>query len=383
MEYQETLVAGVVATLFTTNMQPKIILRKDRGNKLFLSLNINGKRLSYYTGVSVKEAGHFKEGKVTRKDPLYKEKNARLGELLSKVTLILLQKKDAKEVADEINHVLGRKEASKGNLSDKVLEFSLLKRGRTRGLYEGTARKIKAFGRDFPPNNIDIKWLSDFEAFCMKTMSVNGMSIHLRNIRAVMNYLIDKGELDVYPFRRYRIKSERTVHRALDREELKALVHKDCAGRRYVDFFLLSFYLLGINPKDLLFLRKEDMSDGRIRYRRHKTGRWFDIKVEPEALHLINIYRGKEYLLCFMEGRKDYLSFVKQSDKALKKIKEGLTLYWARHTWATIAYKAGVRKDIISRSLGHSSGAKVTDIYIDYDTEDVDNANRKVLDYIK
>jgi integrase len=59
-----------------------------------------------------------------------------------------------------------------------------------------------------------------------------------------------------------------------------------------------------------------------------------------------------------------------------------LTSYWARHTWATIAYNIGVSKDIISQALGHSNGVQVTDIYIQYDLEKVDEANRKVIDYI-
>jgi integrase len=59
-----------------------------------------------------------------------------------------------------------------------------------------------------------------------------------------------------------------------------------------------------------------------------------------------------------------------------------LTTYWARHTWATVAHKIGVPKDVISMALGHSFGNRVTDTYIDYDSEKVDEANRKVIDYM-
>jgi integrase len=65
-----------------------------------------------------------------------------------------------------------------------------------------------------------------------------------------------------------------------------------------------------------------------------------------------------------------------------KAICHELTSYWARHTWATIAYNIGVSKDIISQALGHSNGVQVTDIYIAYDLGKVDEANRKVIDYI-
>ena len=57
-------------------------------------------------------------------------------------------------------------------------------------------------------------------------------------------------------------------------------------------------------------------------------------------------------------------------------------LYKARHTWATIAHKIGISKDVISLALGHEFGCKTTGIYIDYDLEQIDKANRKVIDYI-
>ena len=56
--------------------------------------------------------------------------------------------------------------------------------------------------------------------------------------------------------------------------------------------------------------------------------------------------------------------------------------HWARHTWATIAHKIGISKDVISLALGHEFGCKTTGIYIDYDLEQIDKANRKVIDYI-
>lgn len=56
--------------------------------------------------------------------------------------------------------------------------------------------------------------------------------------------------------------------------------------------------------------------------------------------------------------------------------------HYARHTWATIAHKIGISKDVISLALGHEFGCKTTGIYIDYDLEQIDKANRKVIDYI-
>lgn len=62
-------------------------------------------------------------------------------------------------------------------------------------------------------------------------------------------------------------------------------------------------------------------------------------------------------------------------------IEEYLTFYSARHTWATLAYSAGVDKSIINDCLCHiDESMRVTDIYIAKDWERLWKANEKVLD---
>ena len=63
---------------------------------------------------------------------------------------------------------------------------------------------------------------------------------------------------------------------------------------------------------------------------------------------------------------------------------EELSTYWARHTWATLAYNIGIPVDIIGQALGHSDRShSVTFTYIDTDVTKVDEANRRVIDLIK
>lgn len=59
-----------------------------------------------------------------------------------------------------------------------------------------------------------------------------------------------------------------------------------------------------------------------------------------------------------------------------------ISLYWARHTWATIAFSIGIPEEIIAEALGHSHGNRTTAIYIDKSVANIDAANRKVLDYV-
>lgn len=117
-----------------------------------------------------------------------------------------------------------------------------------------------------------------------------------------------------------------------------------------------------------------------------KRRRSYIAKVEPEALAIIDKYRGKKHLLCILDQYATIHTFTASWGKILQSI-EGfgnLTSYWARHTWATIASELDIPVDVISHALGHSfsTGAKVTQVYINFNQQKIDNANRKVIDYI-
>lgn len=274
----------------------------------------------------------------------------------------------------------------------------------TRGVYKHTLDKIRAFDSRIDTKNfedITLQWLTEFEAFCARTATKNARNIHLRNIRAVFNNAIDFEITTAYPFRRFKIRPEATKKRAMSVEELRKFfrIQVEPYAEIYKDMFCLIFMLIGINSADLWAL-KSITRDGRIEYKRAKTGRLYSIKVEPEALEIINKYRGKNGLLCIADRWSDSRNFRHQCNKALqrigqverkgrggKKIIEAewpeLTTYWARHSWATIAYNdLQIPKDIIAQALGHSGSETVTDIYLNKDPKLVDEANRRVLDWV-
>lgn len=223
--------------------------------------------------------------------------------------------------------------------------------------------------------DITLDWLHGFDNFLMKSNPAkNGRNIHFRNIRAVFNDAIDNDITSCYPFRKFKIVAEETDKRSYSLEELQQLFDED--GYFY-DLFKLSFFLIGINITDLCTLA--GIKNERIDYKRKKTGKRYSIKVEPEALALINKHRGKKYLLDILDRYKNTHSFTIAFNKHIPN-----TSYWARHTWATIANTIGIPVDVISRALGHSfsTGAKVTNTYIKFDTSLVDDANRRVIDYV-
>lgn len=275
----------------------------------------------------------------------------------------------------------------------------------TIGVYKHTLDRIRLFDPDIDNKNfedIDLKWLTDFEAFCARTATKNARNIHLRNIRAVFNNAIDYEITSAYPFRRFKIRPEATRKRSLTVEELRTLFDYPVEpyAEIYRDMFKLIFMLIGINTVDLHGLTR--ITDGRIEYKRAKTSRLYSIRVEPEAMEIIEKYQGEKGLLCIADRWSDHRNFRHQLNMALQKIGEverkgrggkkiitsafpGLSSYWARHSWATIARKIGVSLDDIALALGHSDGKhETTLIYIDETEirEAIDKANRRVLDWV-
>ena len=337
------------------------------------------------------------------------------GKIDKAIALLSLDDKFERMSAAEIKASIsgGKPKKIVGHLvSDLFAEYlsSNLQEG-TKEIYRATLSKVLSFGGNaLKMENIDLKWLHQFECFLSKTQGVNGRAIYLRSLRAVCNYSAHQYGLG-YPFANFSVKQEPTRKRSVSIDLFgKFLDYPTTAtNERYRDYFLLMFYLIGINSKDLLLVKKESVVGGRLEYIRSKTHKKYSIRIEPEAEELLKKYEGKNYLLEAMDRCVHYKSFAHEMNDALKTIGETrlemipdpddlfapphqekviypiipeISTYYARHCWATFAYEAGVSLDVISQALGHSSGNRTTLIYVKFDQEKVDRANRTVIDYL-
>ena len=276
---------------------------------------------------------------------------------------------------------------------------------RTREIYEYTLSRLYKYCPQLDTlafEDITWDWLQGFDKFLAGTSpSRNARNIHLRNIRAVFNDAIDDEVTQFYPFRKFKIRPEATAKRSLPVEQLRTLFGYPVEPhqRQYLDMFKLIFCLIGINIIDLCNLKPADYADGRITYRRAKTGRLYDIKVEPEAAELIRRHSGQGWLIDILDRYANYKDYAHRLNENLRQIGEvrivgqggkkmrepicpQITTYWARHTWATVAASLDIPKETISAALGHELGSRVTSIYIDFDRRKVDEANRRVLDWV-
>jgi len=243
-----------------------------------------------------------------------------------------------------------------------------------------------------------VLWETEFKSNGIK---INSIANYFRAIRALYNKAIKCNIVDAkyYPFKKFTIKTEKTLSRSLTKAQLIAINALELSGqsaiKRSRDYFMLSFYLRGINFRDLALLTNDNLQDNRITYRRAKI---YSIKVEPVALDILNSYKPKDskYLLPIIDDK--YTSAeIPQIAKAalkntnsrhLKKVAEQLdipklTFYYARYTWANIAKQLGYSKDKIAEALGHEYGNKVTGIYLDsYGNEVIDEMNLEVTEVV-
>lgn len=249
--------------------------------------------------------------------------------------------------------------------------------------------------------NIKYAWLSDFETWMKKQgLSQNTRKIHFGNIRTVMREAYKRELTECEPFRRFTFKAAKTIKRSLMVEELRDLFTcKVIPQTEYFrDMFKLMFYLMGINTIDLYNLQSVT-KDGRVEFLRSKTSGIFSIKLEPEAMEIITRHKGQKNLLDIADRWRDHRSFRHQLNKAISRIgiargkgikdsdEQGnfaqVTSYWARHTWASIAAELDIPDATIAMALGHStSDNRVTQTYIRRNFRKVDEANRRVLDYV-
>lgn len=303
---------------------------------------------------------------------------------------------DATDVKNDVAEQMGKepKRSASVHFMDIFDRFAeTRKTERTKEIYRVTGRKIRQL---FPMAEriaitaIDWEWLEDFdERLISLGNNPSTRNLDFRNIRAVVRYAIKRKLIKENPFEDFQIPEGVSPNRALSIEQLRTFMNAPLAPweEKYRDFFMLSFYLIGINTEDLLHL--EAIEDGRINYIRAKTHKPISVKVEDAARVLFDKYKGEKFLLNVLDTYSSTHNWTAKVDATLKSIasRNGLppiTMYWARHTWATIAHgDLGIDVGTVADALGHQPEKKVTLIYIrKKDYSKVDEANRNMIEYL-
>ncbi len=285
-------------------------------------------------------------------------------------------------------------------MDEVIVSLRKLGRVRTAETYATTQRSFRRFmdGKDVLMDRIDDDMMCAYEAW-LKTNGVsrNSSAFYMRNLRAVYNRAVEKGLTPQQtPFKHVHSRVEKTLKRAVSLKVIRQIRDMDLSHSPAADFarnmFLFSFYTRGMSFVDISYLRKKDLSGGVLSYRRRKTGQQLFIKWEKPMQEIVERYDTSDtiYLLPIirntgMEERKQYLYAGHNINRWLKDIgsKLGLpmplTMYVARHAWASIAKSKNIPLSVISEGMGHDSEA-TTRIYLaSLDNMAIDKANRIIL----
>lgn len=314
---------------------------------------------------------------------------------------------DGDFTADGIVEEYGRRAASLSIRSFAGSRIAYLRscgRYRTAETYRSALLSFMRYrcGTDLRLDMLSSEILGDYEAWMRaRGLVPNTTSFYMRILRALYNHAVDLGLIEQRePFRRIYTGIDKTVHRALPLQAIRRLRILDLSADRKADYardmFLLSFYLRGMSFVDMAFLKKTDLSGGRVTYRRRKTGQLISVAWAKEMQTILDKYprNPTPYLLPIItrpgaSAIRSYRNRGYNINRNLKRLagKAGvdmpLTLYCARHSWASLARASGIPVRVISEGMGHKSES-TTQIYLaSIDNSSVDRANAKVIRMLK
>ena len=271
---------------------------------------------------------------------------------------------------------------------------------RTAETYTATLQSFSRFrrGRDLMLDEISPDLIQAYEAYLRTRGAVpNTTSFYMRILRAVYNRAVESEAIEQRnPFRHVYTGTERTVKRAIPIAAISRIKNLELPRGSKMDFardmFMLSFYLRGMSFVDMAFLRKKDRADNHVTYRRRKTGQRLDIAWTKEMQSIVEKYppNPTQYLLPILtnplsDERSTYRNRASCINRQLKTIarmtnlKIPLTLYCARHSWASAARTKGIPVSIISEGMGHDAEA-TTQIYLaSLETSVIDRANALII----
>ena len=270
---------------------------------------------------------------------------------------------------------------------------------RTAETYQAAYNKFSQFrgGTDLYLPDITGIMMEEFQSYLRsQQLTMNTVSYFLRVLRSLYHKGVKQGlTVDHQPFRDVYTGTPLTQKRALSLDMIQRIKRLQLVNQRQLfarDMFMLSFYLRGMSFIDMAHLKRTDIKDGRLYYKRHKTGQMLNIQWERQMQEIIDKYPNTKtsYLLPIItkdngKERNQYRYILTCINLDLKEIARlvninvNLTMYCARHSWATIARELQVPMNVISRAMGHAN-EHTTEIYIrSIDVSVVDTANRQLL----
>ncbi|MBO7301914.1 MAG: site-specific integrase [Bacteroidaceae bacterium] len=272
---------------------------------------------------------------------------------------------------------------------------------RTCETYASTLRSFMRFrkNKDIRLCDINADLMQLYEAYLINSchLARNSTSFYMRILRAVYNKAVDAGIIKQRsPFKYVYTGVEKTAKRGLPLKTIKKIKKVRLRPLRSMmfarDMFMFSFYTRGMSFVDMAYLKKSNLKKDVLIYRRRKTGQQLFVKWEKCMQEIVDRYPtgDSEYLLPIIlssekDSRLQYRSAMSNINGKLKQLGEelhlpiSLTMYVARHSWASAAKSKNIPLAVISEAMGHDNES-TTQIYLSsLETTVVDKANRRII----
>ena len=288
-------------------------------------------------------------------------------------------------------------------LEEQVERQERMQKHGTANTYISAYRCFKEYrqDRDLVFDELTPDMIEEYEAWLAnRNQKPNTIRFYLRTLntmfcKAASNGLLSEGRK---LFSRVRLSYVATTKRALSEADILAMQNlKLEAGTALAfarDMFMFSFYMRGMPFVDIAFLKKSDLKNGMLSYRRKKTNQPLSVEWEQVHREIVERYahrtRNSPYMLPIIKETdgteyKQYKRVQENVNRALKKIgnmiglKMPLTAYAARHSWASMARDMNIPIPIISECMGHQS-YKTTQVYLNsIDMSKISEANRTII----
>lgn len=281
-----------------------------------------------------------------------------------------------------------------------IVRLKQMGKQRTSETYQTTLKSFMQFrkDKDLLLDEITSEMIQTYEAYLQnRGISRNSSSFYMRILRAVYNQAVEKDLTSQrFPFKHVYTGIDKTVKRAIPIKYIRQIKNLDLSMKPTLDFardmFLFSFYTRGMAFVDMAYLKKKDLTNGILTYRRHKTGQQMLIKWEKCMQEILDKYdtAGTPYLLPIIkvmneDQRKQYGNALRLVNNKLKEIAKKICLpiplstYVARHSWASIAKSKNIPLSVISEGMGHDSET-TTQIYLSsLDSSAINRANSLII----
>lgn len=411
-----------VRYLCTMNLTIKVVLNTQKtyaNDEHPIRIRITKDRKTNYISLGLKcseKLWDHSTGLPKRKHPLYLEYSLAIRKKVADIEKQILQAEieeqnlSSKEIVQSIKVASTRNETVY-EYFDEVIER--LKRSgsiKNSAVYRDTRNNLKNFhANTLYFSQVNYAFVKKWEEFLKEAgKGGNTIYIYLRTFRALINRAIKEKvcKESYYPFKDFSMsdyKKIKTRKRALDKTDIYKIRDFDTtlfpALTDAKNIFLFSYYCRGMNFIDICQLKYSNIDGEQLSYTRQKTDGFFNMKILPPALAIIEYYRPITFKnndsFIFPIFNENYTSKLSQHNRHVKmlthinkqlktlgqkcQIEKELTTYVARHTYATVMKKSGNSVGAISESMGHSS-EKVTQIYLDsFENSYLDEANKAIL----